>query len=56
MDPARFAIILAATALGCWLFYHFGRKVGWLRPLIGLGAARPKLGRRAKAILRVRPS
>ena len=54
--PAAFAIILAATALGCWLFYHFGRKVGWLRPLIGLSAARPKLGRRAKAILRVRPS
>ena len=54
--PVAFAIIVAATAAGCWLFYRLGREVAWLRPLIGLGTAKPKLGRRAKAILRVRPS
>jgi peptidoglycan/LPS O-acetylase OafA/YrhL len=54
--PLAFAIIVAATAAGCWLFYRLGREVPWLRPLIGLSIARPKLGRRAKAILRVRPS
>jgi peptidoglycan/LPS O-acetylase OafA/YrhL len=51
-----FGIVLAATAAGSWLFYRLGREVAWLRPLIGLGLATPKLGRRAKAILRVRPS
>jgi len=54
--PLAFAIVLGTTALSCWLFYRLGREVSWLRPLIGLSAARPKLGRRAKAILRVRPS
>jgi peptidoglycan/LPS O-acetylase OafA/YrhL len=54
--PLAFAIILAATAAGCWLFYRLGREVAWLRPLIGLNPATPKLGRRARAILRVRPS
>lgn len=54
--PLAFAIVLGATALGCWLFYRLGRNVAWLRPLIGLSVAKPKLGRRAKAILRVRPS
>jgi peptidoglycan/LPS O-acetylase OafA/YrhL len=54
--PLAFAIVLGATALGCWLFYRLGRELPWLRPLIGLSNARPKLGRRAKAILRVRPS
>lgn len=53
--PLAFAIILAATAAGCWLFYRLGREVAWLRPLFGLGIAKPRLGRRAKAILRVRP-
>lgn len=51
-----FAIVLGATALGCWLFYRLGREVAWLRPLIGLSNAKPTLGRRARAILRVRPS
>ncbi|OYY91237.1 MAG: hypothetical protein B7Y45_04435 [Sphingomonas sp. 28-66-16] len=32
----EFAIILAATVTGCWLFYRIGREIGWLRPLIGL--------------------
>ena len=31
-----FLILLAATTLGCWLFYRIGRNIGWLRPLIGL--------------------
>ena len=50
-----FGIVLAATAAGSWLFYRLGRDIAWLRPLIGLSAAKPKLGRRAKAILRVAP-
>ena len=32
----EFAIILAATLVGCALFYEGGRRIGWLRPLIGL--------------------
>ncbi len=35
----EFAIILAATAAGCALTYEIGKRVAWLRPLIGL---RPK--------------
>jgi len=31
-----FLILLAATTLGCWLFYWIGRNIAWLRPLIGL--------------------
>lgn len=34
--PASFLILVAATTLGCWLFYWIGRNIGWLRPLIGL--------------------
>jgi glucans biosynthesis protein C len=34
--PSRFGILIAATAGGCWIFYLVGRKVRWLRPLIGL--------------------
>ena len=33
---AEFAIILPATAIGCALGYELGRRIGWLRPLIGL--------------------
>lgn len=33
---AEFFIILAATVVGCWLFYRIGREIRWLRPLIGL--------------------
>ena len=36
---AEFVVILCATIAGCWLFYDLGRRVGWLRPLIGLRAA-----------------
>ena len=39
---AEFALLLAATVAGCWLFYWIGREIGWLRPLIGLRTrARP---------------
>lgn len=37
-----FATVVAVTALGCWLFYRLGREISWLRPLIGLGPAKPK--------------
>jgi peptidoglycan/LPS O-acetylase OafA/YrhL len=58
LPPAlSFAIIVAATALSCLIFYLVGREFAWLRPLIGLRArTKPKLGRRAKTLLRVRPS
>ena len=31
-----FVVLLAATVAGCWIFYAAGRRIGWLRPLIGL--------------------
>lgn len=34
--PLSFLVLLAATVAGCWLFYAIGRRIGWLRPLIGL--------------------
>jgi glucans biosynthesis protein C len=37
---AEFAILIAATGAGCWLFYAIGSRMGWLRPLIGLKARR----------------
>ena len=51
---AAFAIILAATVTGCWLFYRAGGGVALLRPFIGL-APKPALGRRARLILRAHP-
>ena len=39
--PAEFAILVAATVAGCWLFYLAGREIAWLRPLIGLRRPRP---------------
>jgi glucan biosynthesis protein C len=39
LDPwTEFAILLAVTTGGCAAFYVVGRRVGWLRPLIGLRA------------------
>lgn len=38
---AEFAVLLAATVTGCWLFYRIGREIDWLRPLIGLRARKP---------------
>ena len=31
-----FLILVAATVAGCWAFYLGGRRIDWLRPLIGL--------------------
>ena len=31
-----FVIMVAATVAGCWAFYLGGRRIAWLRPLIGL--------------------
>jgi glucans biosynthesis protein C len=31
------ALLIAATALGCWLTFELARRVDWLRPLFGLG-------------------
>ena len=35
---AEFVILVIATVAGCWAFYRFGRRIGWLRPLIGLSS------------------
>jgi hypothetical protein len=47
--PAEFAILVAATVAGCWLFYLVGREIAPLRPLIGLRLASPKRSARASA-------
>jgi peptidoglycan/LPS O-acetylase OafA/YrhL len=31
-----FVILVTATVAGCWAFYLIGRRIPWLRPLIGL--------------------
>lgn len=49
---AEFAVLLVTTVAGCWIFYLAGRKVGWLRPLIGL---RP-LARRAASATKAAPA
>ena len=54
--PLAFAIILAATALGCWLFYRLGSALPALRPLIGLARKPAPLSKRARIILKLRPS
>jgi glucan biosynthesis protein C len=36
----EFALLVAATVAGCWIFYDAGRRIGWLRPLIGLRMAK----------------
>ena len=33
---AQFAILTGTTVAGCWVFYLAGRRIAWLRPLIGL--------------------
>jgi peptidoglycan/LPS O-acetylase OafA/YrhL len=33
---ADFVVLVAATVAGCWAFYLVGRRIAWLRPLIGL--------------------
>ncbi len=44
----EFAIILASTLTGCVLTYEVGRRIGWLRPLIGLKLARKQPDRMGK--------
>jgi glucans biosynthesis protein C len=44
---AEFAILVAATVAGCWLFYRLGREVPLLRVLIGL---RARSGSASKAV------
>ncbi len=36
-----FAILVVATVVGCWAFYLIGRRIAWLRPLIGLRMRAP---------------
>jgi hypothetical protein len=40
-NAIEFAVLLATTVSGCWAFYLVGRRISWLRPLIGLGPKRP---------------
>ncbi|TGX52770.1 acyltransferase [Sphingomonas gei] len=48
----EFVALLGATITGCWLFYLGGRRIGWLRPLIGLRrlASRPRSATAAPSI------
>lgn len=48
---SQFAIILVATLAVCMLTYEFGRRVGWLRPFLGLKRKR-QFKRRAKMMPR----
>ncbi len=50
---AEFAILVAATVAGCWLFYLAGREISWLRPLIGL---RPRLAARSRSAREAAPT
>jgi hypothetical protein len=34
--PIEALVLVAATTLGCWVFYRLGKAIGPLRPLIGL--------------------
>lgn len=38
-NGTMFALLVAATFGGCWLFYASGRRIAWLRPFIGLSPA-----------------
>ncbi|HJS40941.1 MAG TPA: acyltransferase, partial [Sphingomicrobium sp.] len=38
----QFAILIAATVAGCALTFEAGRRIGWLRPLIGLKPRAPQ--------------
>jgi peptidoglycan/LPS O-acetylase OafA/YrhL len=39
---AELAVILPATLIGCAFTYEIGRRIGWLRPLIGIKRRRPR--------------
>jgi membrane protein DedA with SNARE-associated domain len=32
----RLLILVATTMIGCWIFYLVGRRIDFIRPLIGL--------------------
>lgn len=48
----EFAVLLTGTAAICAAFYLFGREIGWLRPLIGLG---PRIPHKIPAVRSNRP-
>lgn len=48
-NGVEFVILLAATVSGCFAFYLIGRRIGWLRPLIGLGPQRRPIAARESA-------
>ena len=52
---AEFALLLAGTSGACLAFYLIGRKVNWLRPLIGL-RGRPALPKAAHKSTNLRPA
>jgi surface polysaccharide O-acyltransferase-like enzyme len=43
-QPLEACVVLAATAAGCWGSYLLARRIGWLRPWMGLGPIRPAPG------------
>ena len=53
-NGVSFVVLVAATALGCWLFYRIGREIPVLRLLIGLRGWRASSVERDKSL--VRPS
>jgi hypothetical protein len=46
---AEAALLIAATAAGCWLTFEMARRIGVLRPLFGLGPNPPLQGRGSAA-------
>ena len=55
-EGTEFLILLGATVSGCLAFYGIGSRIGWLRPLIGLGPKRAATAGRDSAGSRARPS
>jgi hypothetical protein len=51
IHPAvQFAVLVTATVAGCWTFYLVGRRLGPLRPLIGLRSRRRTLPRQSAGL------
>ena len=53
---AEFGVLLAATVVGCAVFYFGGRRVAWLRPLIGLQASATPSWARSQALRSTPPA
>jgi hypothetical protein len=52
LHPAvQFVALVAVTGAGCWMFYRVGRRLGPLRPLIGLRRAPGRRSNRKAAVL-----